>query len=63
MNFLDDIMVHGRTKQEHDERLHKVLKRLANYNMYYTEWEEVHIWGNRGRIPRPPNIMPRRGGG
>jgi len=26
--MMDDILVHGKTQEEHDERLHKVLQRL-----------------------------------
>lgn len=29
--FIDDILIYGRTKEEHDERLNKVLRRLREY--------------------------------
>ncbi|XP_055585407.1 uncharacterized protein LOC129738246 [Uranotaenia lowii] len=32
-NYQDDILVYGRTKTEHDERLQKVKSRLANHNV------------------------------
>lgn len=32
-NYLDDILVHGKTKEEHDENLQAVLSRLAEHNV------------------------------
>ena len=31
--YIDDIVIYGKTKQEHDENLRKVLTRLAEYNL------------------------------
>lgn len=33
VNFIDDIIVHGFGKKEHDERLEKVLQTLEEYNV------------------------------
>ena len=33
VNLIDDILIHGRTQEEHDERLRKVLKRLEEANL------------------------------
>ena len=33
VNFSDDILVHGKTKQEHDENLKQVLQRLTEKNL------------------------------
>lgn len=33
LNASDDIIVHGRTKKEHDDRLEFVLKRLKEFNV------------------------------
>lgn len=53
MNYLDDIMIHGRTKTEHDERLAAVLKRLGdddillNEKKFHYEVTSVGILGYR----------------
>ena len=31
--LIDDVLVHGRMQEEHDERLHKVLRRLGEPRM------------------------------
>lgn len=33
LNASDDIIVHGKTKKEHDDRLEIVLKRLKDFNV------------------------------
>lgn len=33
VNYLDDVLIHGRTKKEHDENLAEVMKRLKNHNV------------------------------
>lgn len=33
VNYLDDVLIHGRTKKEHDENLAEVMKRLENHNV------------------------------
>lgn len=37
VNYLDDIMVFGKTKKEHDENLAQVMKCLANHNVKINE--------------------------
>lgn len=33
LNFLDDLLVHGKGYREHDKRLNKLMKRLKDYNV------------------------------
>lgn len=33
-NFIEDIVVHGSTQKQHDERMTKVLERIKEYNAY-----------------------------
>lgn len=42
LNFIDDIIVFGRTEEEHDGRLKMVLKRLAEYSIALNEEKCVY---------------------
>jgi hypothetical protein len=34
MVFIDDILIHSRSEEEHEERLHLVLQKLREYRLY-----------------------------